>query len=45
MIIFFINFYPTKNQQGGLTISRHVNFGFTGSSKPVEVLVFLLFDK
>ena len=28
---------PTKNQQG-LPISKHVNFGFTGSSKPVEVL-------
>ena len=33
---------PTKNQQG-LLISRHVNFGFTGLSKPVEVL--LLLDK
>ena len=33
---------PTKNQQG-LPISRRVNFGFTGSSKPVEEL--LLLDK
>ena len=30
---------PTKNQQG-LPISRRVNFGFTGSSKPVEVSHF-----
>jgi len=28
---------PTKNQQC-LPISMHVNFGFTGSYKPVEVL-------
>ena len=32
-----------KINQQGLPISRRVNFGFTGSSKPVEE--FLLLDK